>query len=580
MMERPQKEGGFPLKKNSRLRRFLLIFLIAALLPLAVPAAQAEKQTGVVRVLLTRLNLTDRAEIALDGSYTLGELSFQRGSKVTFGLVGGSLYAYYEGMTLNAGKSAVLVRHETDDGKENGVRINGKYELHPGDLHLSIQDGRIQTVLYAPVEEYLLGVVPYEMSDSYPLEALKAQAVAARTYALRKAGSAGAYDLVDNTNDQAYYGVKKEHTNAARAVKETAGVCGYWKKNLAECYYSASNGGQTELPKHVWGDGDYGYFAVTDDPYDLENPESVVKKYSLPKSFSGGDALGGLREPVLSALAEIMESRGYDGDMDHIRVTGVQGAETALPLYRDTPTQVMSLLRLSLSVEGRRMLSDDGEEEISIFSAPGAGTAASASKEQWGPMQALSQPVTVALDLFPTVESALGLSINAGSNEIITVRETDDAFIIESRRYGHGVGMSQRGAQWMAGKYGMTYEQILRFYYPGMTLDTVSYAYALPTPLAHQFLATPGPAATPTTRPTLMPLSLTPGPGEYRVKVGNIGVNSYLNLREAPNTSAGVLRQLYFGQPLIVVQELEDWLLVKTDDAEGYVMNQFTVKEK
>ena len=178
-------------------------------------------ESGVVRVLLTRLGLTDRMEVSLDGSYTLNELSFQRGSKVIVAISGGSLMVYYEGMALDAGKQLTLVRHAAENGKENGLRINGAYELHPGDLVVSIRDGQLRAVLHAPVEEYPLGVVPYEMSDSFPVEALKAQAIAARTYALRKVGSNQDYDVVDNTNDQAYYGVKAQNVNAAKAVKET-----------------------------------------------------------------------------------------------------------------------------------------------------------------------------------------------------------------------------------------------------------------------------------------------------------------------------------------------------------------------
>ena len=75
-----------------------------------------------------------------------------------------------------------------------------------------------------------------------------------------------------------------------------------------------------------------------------------------------------------------------------------------------------------------------------------------------------------------------------------------------------------------------------------------------------------------------MPVSATPGPGQYLVRVSNIGVNSYLNLREQPNTQATVLRQLYFGQDLLVIKELGEWLMVRTDDAEGYVMEQFVSK--
>ena len=97
------------------------------------------------------------------------------------------------------------------------------------------------------VEDYLLGVVPYEMGDSFPLEALKAQAIAARTYALRKSGSSEDYDVEDTTNDQAYRGRSASSPLSEQAVRETKGICGVYKGALAQCFYSASNGGQTEL---------------------------------------------------------------------------------------------------------------------------------------------------------------------------------------------------------------------------------------------------------------------------------------------------------------------------------------------
>ncbi len=569
------------MKRYARYIAFALTLLL--LFPWVMPA-KAEKETGLVRVLLTRLKLTNQADIALDGSYTLNDLAFQRGSHLTVLCEKNTLYVYYGGMSLNAGKTLILTRHETRDGLENGVRFNGAYELHPGSIHLSIANGFLQAVLYAPVEEYLLGVVPYEMSDSFPLEALKAQAVAARTYALRKAGTGKEYDLVDNTNDQAYYGVKVENKNAAQAVKETEGLCGYYQGSLAECYYSASNGGQTELASHVWGKGNYNYLLMADDPYDLENPESVVRKASLPKKLSGNEDLGPLKEPILSALTELMESRGCDGDVEHIRVTGITQAETALPMYRDSPSRVMTLLRLFLTVEGRRLLPETQaqEEDASIFevfeNATPAPTASPAPVpgEKWSPMETLPEPVLVTLDIFPSVEQALNLSINASRNELITVRETNDAFVLESRRFGHGVGMSQRGAQQMAKVYHWTYDQILRFYYPGMQVQAMRYTYAEPEALNQRFLTTPGPAATPTPRPTPMAVRSTPGPAERKVRVVNIGVTSYLNLRSQPSTQSEVVQLLYYGQELIVTKDVNDeWLAVRTDDLSGFVMKQF-----
>ena len=75
-----------------------------------------------------------------------------------------------------------------------------------------------------------------------------------------------------------------------------------------------------------------------------------------------------------------------------------------------------------------------------------------------------------------------------------------------------------------------------------------------------------------------MPVSATPGPDQYLVAVTNIGVNSYLNLRAQTNTQSSVLRQLYYGQQLLVIEDLGEWIKVRTDDAEGYVMSSFVQK--
>ena len=159
------------------------------------------------------------------------------------------------------------------------------------------------------------------------------------------------------------------------------------------------------------------------------------------------------------------------------------------------------------------------------------------------------------------------------------MREENDRYVIESRRYGHGVGMSQRGAQWMAGQYGWTYDQILRFYYPGLALKKTDTQVTLPPTVSAAFLTTPGPAATPTPRPTLMPASDQLKAGEWRVKVTQISANSSLNLRSAPSTASDVLRVLYYGQELLASPcDEEGWIKVRTDVTEGYVMEKFVEK--
>ena len=134
--------------------------------------------------------------------------------------------------------------------------------------------------------------------------------------------------------------------------------------------------------------------------------------------------------------------------------------------------------------------------------------------------------------------------------------------------------MSQRGAEQMARQYGMTYEQILAFYYPGMGLVSYDTGSApLPT-LNAELMATPA--------PTLMPVSTNQMPeGAYLAIVSNIDEDSTLNLREQPNTSAEVIRRLYKNQPLIVLSVSKDgWAHVKTDVMEGYVRSEYLQAEK
>ncbi len=578
------------MRRNESGRRYKgLVLAVALLLSFVMPqalhvpstSAFAYAENGLVRVLLTRLALTDRLDAALDGSYSVepGALTFQRGSKLTISSTQGSLMLYYEGMAMNAGQQLILRRHAVLAGEENGLRLNGNYSLYAGDLVLSIKDGMLRAVLHIPMEEYLLGVVPFEMSDSFPLEALKAQAVTARTYALKKTGSTQDYDVVDNTNDQVYKGMNPGNVKAAQAVQETEGVVGYYKNSLADCFYSASNGGQTELVQHVWGGQDPGVSVMKDDPYDLENPLSMVRSFTVSRIPAAEDGLTAL---LKSALSGQLAALGFDGDPAYIRIAAINGVAAHTPMFAE-PSKIMTMLRFDLRAEARKPVPVSLQEEESFYMASSGPPVPSATPQapQWSAMQPVPQALTVDLPIFPDMENALNLAINGNNNEIISVRETEDSFVIESRRYGHGVGMSQRGAEWMAFKHNFTFAQILQFYYPEMTLVKMRAQATPQPPIDAAFLATPGPPATPTPRPTVMPLSQTPGPGQWQAKVTLIAENSTLNLRGEPSLMGPVIRQLYYGQKLLVLEELpEGWLKVKTDAIEGFVMASFVEKDE
>lgn len=564
-----------------------------------------------VRVLLRRLQITDRIDVSLSSAYGLcteqgTELYLPGGSQISFQLKEGSIFVYCGALTLNGGADLTLTRYADPGATEIGFRRVNYPALYQGDLRLKISEGALLPILTLHVEDYLLGVVPYEMSNSFPLEALKAQTVAARTYVLRKRSPDADYDVVDTTNDQVFRGYISGYGNAEKAVEETYGVCGFYKGKLAQCYYAASNGGQTELVESVWpGGGDYGYYAVADDPYDVENPYSVVKSVTLQKSYTNEEhdiAPYGLRNLLATVLRDELTALGFDPAPASIRVNTVSDARLSGEGKR------MDTLYLTVQISGRTRQDvavpavDSDQEEVSLVLDGSAETAAptpgsSPSPEVsavpsatpsatpapvYGPFTAIEQPFQLEIAIFPTAEKLLAMSISSNyENELWTLVETDTAYRLEARRFGHGVGMSQRGAEWMAGRYQKTYQEILAFYYPGMSLMRYDFAESALPAAPEALAATPGPAPTPTPRPTLMPVSEQPTDGQWIALVTGIDDDSSLNLRSLPDLSGDIVMRLYKNQRLLVLERCEEegWVKVRTDAAEGYVMESYLTAE-
>lgn len=536
------------------------------------PAGAASAPAGSIRVLLSDHQGSDQLSLSIYGSYLLnGHLSFQSGAELKLSSATGSILVYYEGAAYRAGERLVLKRYGLPEGQENGLRLEGSLRLMEGDLEVSLEQGKLRPILTIGIEDYLKGVVPYEMSDSFPLEALKAQAIAARTYALRSIRQDRDFDVYSSTMDQVYLGYDAGSRNAVRAIKETAGLALMYGKQFAECYYTASNGGQTESALNAWGRESIAYLLVKDDPYDAANPMSIWKTYRLPKA--GGDIHPRLQELLMQALLPQLEKLGYAAAPDAVRIESVAGLQATHPRHQE-PSRLMTRLQVELVVSARRMHA--AEQEATLFSSPSPDAGSMLVQPEIGSWERLSQPVTVSLPIFPELEQLMQLSINIKENETVQVTEQDQAFEIRFGRYGHGVGMSQRGAEWMAQQHGKSYREILAFYYPGTSEQKHD---AVPKPLAsldQAYLTTPGPKPTATPRPTLIPLNMTPAPGQYLVSVTGIARNSSLNLREGPSLSASILQPLFYGQQLLVLQEEADgWLKVAAEGIEGYVMASF-----
>jgi stage II sporulation protein D len=173
-------------------------------------------------------------------------------------VVAGSLRKTFTGApTFRPTAGSLRLITKTDLGDDGAYR--GTIEVE--------YSGGLMMINHVPLESYLRGVIPHEVSPSWPLESLKAQACAARAYALGSRQPSKAWDVYCDVRDQAYVGVGIEDSRTDAAVRSTAGSCPtYDGKPIVATYFSCS-GGSTESVGYVWG-GTYPYLVGVDDPYD------------------------------------------------------------------------------------------------------------------------------------------------------------------------------------------------------------------------------------------------------------------------------------------------------------------------
>ena len=585
----------------------------------SVPASGLEDD-GMLRVCLRSLGTPQQLHLTMAGVYAVESdagFRFDRDARVTLSAANDSVYMAVGGLTINMGSAVTFTRHAAEEGLENGLYIDEseKDALYCGDLSVSVEDGGLRAILRIHVEDYLYGVVAYEMSDSFPLEALKAQAVAARTYALQHKWSAGSrdYDVVDTTADQVFKGYIAEYANVIQAVDATRGVVGIYDGGFATCYYTASNGGQTALASQIWGGTDTdGYLAMVEDPYDLENPSSLQNELTITPACEGSDTL---RQMLLNGLSEVMSAAGYDGDQ--WQFDSIAAIEPVDPRFEGSlmydGLKFSLRVRIAASALATPTPSPAPSHSPSASAGAASPSASAASPSVSSPEASVDAMVTpglpeltvapdptttpeewvlseetwdVTLSVYDQIKDGLSLGLNGGDYELISVEtETDGAgnvqtFRLIMRRFGHGVGMSQRGAQWMASEYGMSWLDILNFYYPGMSVESMEWPEYTLTALEDlpDTVGAARPRPTPTPTPAPLPELEE---GEYYAQVALETQSSSLNVRESPSTSARIVAQLAHGRRVIVCgdPDADGWVAVRTAEVSGYVKLEYLIRE-
>lgn len=321
------------------------------------------------------------------------------------------------------------------------------------------------------LEDYLTAVTPSEMPASYEMEALRAQAICARSYAcmqLKQSKYAEfAANVDDSVNDQVY-NKQERNERSTQAVRDTFGQVAMYQGELAETYYYSNSCGFSQSCD-VWGmeDGP-GYLVsvplIMGEAPDISGEENFaafirsadVKGYDSDSSFYRWRAevdLNGSREAVNEAIRKRRQAKAdsvqiFDGAGNPAEAD-LSSLGTILRMETESRSSGGGLKRLRLICEnGSILLSTEYNIRFVL------GAALTSLKNGKG------QPVT-GLSLLPSSAFA--------------ILPTERGYVLDGGGYGHGIGMSQNGANGMA-QAGMSYREILQTFYQGITIEDI-YAY-------------------------------------------------------------------------------------------------------
>ena len=341
------------------------------------------------------------------------------------------LYLKLEGETIHMTPSGNMVKFQ---GKENSVTLENKEiygegncisiaptakELasacYPGHFYVSASKGLINAVNVVDVEEYLRGVVPYEIGklDSSRFSALESQAIAARTYAYKHFGSRESmgFDVYADTKDQVYMGLRSATPLTDSAVKSTAGIVMTYNGEFIIAYYHSTCGGMSETLA-TWERPDLPYLKSAPDLRKDGTPWCNESSYSKwERKFSDKELESLIKKNGKEAKAKVPDFK---------KIKNI--------VVKDT---LNSGRILTLAVE-----TDKGKFEVR------------GDKVRW----LFKKGGTILPSSFFRIEHKKG------------------EWTVSGKGFGHGVGMCQMGVRARSAA-GQDFKTILTHYYPGITLE-------------------------------------------------------------------------------------------------------------
>ena len=300
------------------------------------------------------------------------------------------------------------------------------------------------------LEDYVASVIAKEMSPGFETEALKAQAVCARTYAAANIGKHSQYgfDVCATIHCQVYGGTACEHEKTTSAAQQTSGEILTYNDEIIEAVYFATSGGHTESSEYVWG-SQIPYLKGVNDKY--ESSECYGSRWT--------------KEVSPERIGQIMADKGY-------QIGNVKDIE----ILKKTPDGVVYELSV-IGDKGEKVFKNEScRTFLGDILLSQAYTVNRSSKASITTYSGKANPEDVyILSADGTVKLNGDSLYLMGTQTIhIDIPESSGNFVFNGRGYGHLVGMSQNGANSMA-KAGFTYDDILKHYYTGTEIAKIEH---------------------------------------------------------------------------------------------------------
>ncbi|NMH75161.1 SpoIID/LytB domain-containing protein [Bacillus sp. RO2] len=348
----------------------------------------------------------------------------------------------YEGTKLlkdfgNANFNMIPERYN----ESNVIELNNRPYL--GKIEFHIENGFVRPYnRNIPFDDYLKGVVPAEMPASWEMEALKAQSVAARTYSYGTIGTT----INDTQGFQVYRGYEW-HVNTNNAIEATKGEILTYNGNPIgqNAVFSSSNGGYTESNSNLWGGTQIAYLKAKPDSLDssyqgwnltLNKLQLDVNNLDLKNPTTWWNGTQEVQASSMTGLKKWLSDNHHNNS--EFKIVGIKNIE---------PQNVNSSKR-----------NKDTKIEIEYFVRD---LSKGFVKEADGTLKKHTISQTITANAFRTMFGTMNIK-----STMYQVETTEKTLKVVGNGFGHGVGMSQHGAQSRA-KAGHTYKQILDFYYNG-----------------------------------------------------------------------------------------------------------------